>query len=318
MFGIDLKDAKKAVMPHGITPMMAKLARKPFLGKDWIFEPKWDGYRAICEKQGGKVLLYSRNQKSFNEDFPLLIKELKNLKYDVVLDGEITVVDERGVPHFGYIQNYKRTGKGHLVYYVFDILYLDGFLLTDLPLIKRKDILKNVLKQTQMLKYSDHVENEGINFFELARDIGLEGVMAKQKESPYLQKRSNLWQKIKSKNRQEAVIVGFTQGRRSREGFGALILGVYKDNDLVYVGHVGTGFDGPTLKDLIKRMKPLVQGGSPFKKTPRTNMPVTWVEPRLVAEIDFQEWTSENVMRQPVFLGLREDKEPKEVVLEKT
>ena len=288
-FGIELKNVQKGPIPKHITPMMAKLAKTPFLSKDWIFEPKWDGYRAICEKKGDKVLLYSRNQKRFNEDFPSLIKELENFKYDVVLDGEITVVDERGVPHFEYIQNYKTTGKGHLVYYVFDILYLDGFLLMDLPLIKRKEILKNILKQTQMLKYSDHVENDGINFFELARDIGLEGIMAKQKESPYLQKRSDYWQKIKSKNRQEAVIVGFTQGRKSREDFGALILGVYKGDDLVYIGHVGTGFTGLTLRDLTKRMKPLVQGESPLKKTPRTNMPATWIRPKLLAEIDFQE-----------------------------
>lgn len=317
MVGIDLRGVPKGEVPREVTPMMAKLAKGAFNDNEWIFEPKWDGYRAIAQIENNGVFLYSRNHISFNESFSALVNDLKKFKYDVVLDGEITVVDEKGVPHFQDIQNYKTTGEGQLVYYVFDILYLEGFLLVDLPLIKRKEILKNILKETQLIKYSDHVERDGVKFFELAKSIGLEGIMAKKKDSPYSMKRSDYWQKIKAKNRQEAVIAGFTEGRKSRKYFGALVLGAYKKGELVYLGHTGTGFSEQTLNELSKKMKPLIQKEPPFNQVPKTNMPVTWLRPKLVAEIDFQEWTSDNVMRQPVFLGLREDKEPKEVILEK-
>jgi len=314
---INLKETKKGPMPHNITPMMARIAPAPFDDGSWIFEPKWDGYRAIAQIENGDVFLYSRNHIRFNERFPELVNELNKFKYDIVLDGEIVVVDNKGVPHFQYIQDYKVTGKGQLIYYIFDIIYLDGFLLESEPLWKRKEILQNAIPASPLIKYSEHIEKDGKKFFEAAKDADLEGIMAKQKDSPYLQKRSGEWLKIKAKNRQEAVIAGYTAPRKSRGGFGALILGVYQDNGLIYIGHVGTGFSKLTINELMKKMKPLVQEDSPFGVIPKTNTPATWLKPILVAEIDFQEWTNEGIMRQPVFLGLREDKDPKEVKIEK-
>lgn len=315
-YGINLKGVPQGKMPHNITPMMAKLSG-PFDNKDWLFEPKWDGYRAILEKQSDRIRLYSRKNITLNEDYPEIIEELKGMKYDTVIDGEITVVDKKGVPKFQLLQDYKKRRLGNLVYYVFDILYLDGFVLTDQSLIKRKEILRSILKESDRVKYSDHIEEKGIDFFKMAKKIGLEGIMAKHKESSYIMKRTDRWRKIKAKNRQEAVVAGYTQGRRGRKNFGALVLGAYKGGKLVYIGHAGTGFSEQALDDLKEKMKRLSQKQPPFKNPPKTNMPVTWLKPLLVAEIDFQEWTNEGVMRQPVFLGLREDKEPKEVRIEK-
>lgn len=299
-----------------IRPMLAKETSQPFNSDDWIFEIKWDGYRAIAET-GKQLRLYSRNGLSFNDKYPEVADALKKLKSNVVLDGEIVALDSKGNSHFQLLQNYD-PGESMLVYYVFDILRKDGKDLTKLSLVQRKALLQKLITNTTHLRYSDHIPGEGIQFFKLIVKRDLEGIIAKRAESEYYPGvRTGEWLKIKNHKGQEAVIVGFTAPRKSRKFFGALVLGVYEGNELKYAGHTGTGFNDRTLKALYEKLKPLVRENSPFKERIKTNMPVTWVEPKLVGNIKFTEITKDGIMRQPVFLGLREDKEPDEVINEK-
>ena len=304
-------------MPHKIRPMLATLVNDSFDKKDWFFEIKWDGYRAIAEIEKGNVKLYSRNLQPFEERFSSIVSELKKIPHDVVLDGEIVALDEKGKPSFQNLQNFRKNPKTELVYYVFDILYLDGFDLQNKPLWERKKALAEVLSKKSVVTLGEEIENEGIKFFEAIKKQELEGMVAKDANSTYRQGiRGPSWLKIKTHQRQEAVICGFTEPRGSREKFGALILGIYEKMKLKYIGHTGTGFDEKRLTELYKLLKPLAQKESPFEIEPKTNMPVTWVKPKIICEVKFQEWTSEGLMRQPVFMGLREDKKPEEVVKE--
>lgn len=305
------------IMPHRIKPMLATLVSDPFDKKDWFFEIKWDGYRAIAEIEKGEVKLYSRNLQPFEERFKIITDELKKIPHDVVLDGEIVALDKRGKPSFQDLQNYKKNPKTELVYYVFDILYLDGFDLQEKPLWERKKALTKIISKKSTVTLGEEIEEQGISFFEAVKKQELEGMVAKDANSPYQQGvRGPNWLKIKTHQRQEAIICGFTEPRGSRENFGALILGIYEKNTLKYIGHTGTGFDEKKLAYLYKLLKPLEQKHSPFDVEPKTNMPVTWIKPKIICEVKFQEWTSEGLMRQPVFMGLREDKTPKEVVKE--
>jgi bifunctional non-homologous end joining protein LigD len=304
----------KAAMPRNIKPMLATLTDKPFDKEGWSFEVKWDGYRTIAEIEKGKVALFSRNRNSFNELFAPIAEALRNLKYKAILDGEVVVLDKKGRSSFQLLQNYSKTGEGNLVYYIFDILYFDGYDLVRLPLKERRRILKSTIRENQKIRISYSIEKSGKKFFKVAKQQGLEGIIAKDSQSDYKPgKRSSSWLKIKSHMRQEAVIAGFTSPRGGRKYFGALILGVYNMKKLVYIGHTGGGFDGISLRDMINKLKPLVQKNSSFDVPPRTNTPVTWVKPKLVCEVSFQEWTNDGVMRQPIFLGLRADKKPGQV-----
>lgn len=308
---------KKAAMPKNIKPMQATLIDEPFDKEGWLFEIKWDGYRAITEIEGSRVKLYSRNNIDLTEKYPQVVKSLENIHSDAVLDGEITILDEKGRSSFADLQNYQQTGEGNLVYYVFDILYLDGYGLKDLPLIKRKQILSSLALKSPVL-ISEYVDKEGKDFFKAATDLGIEGIIAKDENSSYEEgKRGSSWLKIKGEKRQEVVIAGFTQPRGSRDKFGALVLGVSRGKDLAYVGHTGSGFTQKTLNYTYEKLKPLVIKKSPFKNPPQTNMPVTWVKPKILAEIKFSEWTKSGVMRIPIFVGLREDKAPQKVEEEK-
>ncbi len=303
-----------APMPHAIKPMLALAAEKPFDREGWIFEIKWDGYRAIAEIRDGKVRLYSRNLIGFNERYPAIVDTLKKLPGRMILDGEIVALDRQGKPQFQLLQDSRKTGAGALVYYVFDMLYLNGRDLRGLPLRERKKILKDTLPKLPNVKYNDHVEEKGSAFFRAALAEGLEGMIAKDASSAYEEgTRSGRWIKIKAHLRQEAVIAGFTDPRGSREDFGALVLGVYKNGELTYIGHTGGGFDRKMLAEVYAKLRPLEQRSPPFRDPPKTNAPVHWVRPKLVCEVSFQEWTSDGVMRQPIFMGLREDKQPKEV-----
>jgi bifunctional non-homologous end joining protein LigD len=204
------------------------------------------------------------------------------------------------------------------VYYVFDILWLNGYNLMELPLLERKNILQQILPEHPMIRYSDHVVEAGTQFFEAATQQGLEGIIAKAAESPYTPTiRTKQWLKVKSNKRQEVVICGFTETRGSRSHFGALVLGVYEKNKLIYVGHTGSGFTEQSLAATYKKLKPLIIPKPPFDKKPKTNMPCTWVKPVLVCEVKFSEWTKDNILRQPIFMGLREDKSAKDVHKEK-
>jgi bifunctional non-homologous end joining protein LigD len=312
-----LEGVPRSPMPHAVQPMLASPVEQPFDRPGWLFEVKWDGYRAIAEIEGGRVRLYSRNRLDFNERYPPVVGSLAQLGHDAVLDGEVVVLDEHGEAHFQLLQQYQKTGEGVLAYYVFDLLYLDGHDLRSLPLRRRKELLAALVDNLPSIRLSEHIEERGRAFFEAASERGLEGIIAKSAASPYrMGMRSHDWLKIRTHRRQEAVIGGFTQSRGSRPHFGALVLGVYQGDDLVYVGHTGTGLNDATLADVRRQLDPLVQKTCPFRKRPKTNAPVQWVRPELVCEVEYQQWTSDGNMRFPVFLGLRPDKPPRSVVRE--
>jgi bifunctional non-homologous end joining protein LigD len=307
---IDLSGAPKAPMPRNISPMLATPAAEPFDHPDWLFEVKWDGYRAIAEIERDKVRLYSRNKLAFEKRYAPIVEALAHLGHEAVLDGEVVVLDPTGKPRFQLLQEYQKAKKGTLVYQVFDLLYLDGHDLQRLPLIRRKELLGQVLNGLPNVRLSEHIAEQGVAFFDAVSRKGLEGIVAKDGRSRYQQSvRSRSWLKFKTQLRQEAVIGGFTEGQGARKGLGSLVLGVYENGDLVYVGHAGTGFTDKTLADLRSRLDGLIREACPFKKRPQANAPVHWVEPRLVCEVSFGEWTNDGNMRRPVFLGLREDKE---------
>jgi bifunctional non-homologous end joining protein LigD len=294
--------------------MLATSIDDAFNGEDWLFEIKWDGYRTIAEIENGNVNLYSRNNISFNDKFASVADSLKHLNHDAVLDGEVVSVDENGISKFQLLQSYQKSGKGNLLYYIFDIIYLDGHDLKNLPLIKRKEILKNIIPDIPNLKYSDHIEKEGKAFYKAAKEKKLEGIVAKQKESTYQpNKRSQTWLKVKLKNEREAIICGFTRPKGSRKNLGALVLGAYEGNELVYIGHSGGGFTEEDLDAVRKKLEPVIRKTCPFKEIPKTNTPATWVEPKLVCQVSYSEWTDEGLMRHPIYLGLREDKSAREV-----
>jgi bifunctional non-homologous end joining protein LigD len=304
-------------VPTKIRPMLATLIEEPFDNNDWLFEIKWDGYRAIATVVGTKVTLESRNGLPFTERYHTITSALQEAKYDVVLDGEIVVVNEQGLPEFQKLQSWQSEEAGNLIYYVFDILWLNGYDLTSLPIGKRKELLEKVIPKSKYIHYSDHIIGNGVSFFKAVKAHGGEGIIAKSLESTYeIGVRSNQWLKIKTQNRQEVVITGYTKSRGNRSHFGALILGIQKNNELVYVGHTGSGFTKDSLEQIWHLLQPLRTKDSPFEHPPKTNMPATWVKPKLIAEVKFQEWTKDGCLRQPIFLGLRPDKDLKAVVKE--
>ena len=317
MESVDLRDAPAQPMPRSIKPMLATPVEKPFDHPDWIFEVKWDGYRAVAEIRDRAVSLYSRNGISFNKKFSPIVESLRKFGFDAVLDGEIVVVDKQGRSDFQMLQHYQDSG-GHLLYYVFDLLYFQGHDLTGLPLVRRKEVLKKILPSSPKIRFSDHVVKEGVLFYQVSKEKGLEGIIAKHAQSAYeTGRRSRQWLKVKTRLTQEGVIAGFTEPGGGRKYFGALVLGLFEGDELIYIGHVGGGFAEKDLKDIREQVGPLIQKECPFPLEPETNAQVTWVKPELVCEVDFSGWTEDAVMRQPVFLRLREDKDAREVVREK-
>lgn len=311
----ELKDAPVKPMPHNIKPMLATLVKEPFDDPDWLFEVKWDGYRAVADIRDGKAFLYSRNGISFEEKFYPVVESLRKFRFDAVLDGEIVVVDDLGIPDFQLLQHYRKSENGHLLYYVFDLLYFQGHDLTNLPLLRRKELLKKILPVLPNIRFSDHVLKEGVLFFNVVRKKGLEGIIAKHAQSTYQTAgRSRQWLKVKTRLTQEGVIAGFTEPGVGRKHFGTLILGVFKEQELTCIGHAGGGFTTKELQDIHEKLEPLIQKECPFDVKPVTNTPATWVKPELVCEVVFHGWTDEGVMRQPVFLRMREDKTAGEVV----
>jgi bifunctional non-homologous end joining protein LigD len=313
-----LKDAPLSPMPHSIRPMLTTLAKEPFDHPDWIFEVKWDGYRAITEIRDGDVSLYSRNGTSLMQRFVPVVESLRKFKFEAVLDGEIVTVDDQGHPDFQMLQDYQKSGQGHLLYYVFDLLYFQGHDMTNLPLLRRKELLKKILPSDPKIKFSDHVWKEGISFFSVATEKGLEGIIAKHSQSTYrMGKRSRQWLKVKARLTQECVIAGFTEPRGNRKYFGSLVLGVFDKGEFIYIGHSGGGFTAKQLRGIRERLDLLTSKECPFTTRPKTDTPVTWLKPEVVCEVAFQGWTDEGLMRQPVFLRLREEKAAREAIREK-
>lgn len=303
-------------LEHFVKPMLADTYEKPFSDEQWVFEVKWDGYRAVADIGKSETKLYSRNGLSFETLYPVVFKELKKIRHDVILDGEIVVLDQHGLPSFQKLQHYEENKTLPILYYVFDCVSCDGVDLKSRTLIERKEIVKSILPQSDIIKYCDHVEEIGEVFFQTVLKHNLEGMIAKRADSLYYPgRRSSDWLKIKNHKIDEAIITGFTAPRGSRPYFGALILGAYHKGKLTYIGHTGTGFTEKLLKEVYNKLKPHIQKKSPFEEKIKVNSPVTWVNPSFVCNIKYTERTEDGMMRHPVFMGLRIDKKPDEVVL---
>ena len=299
--------------------MLAKETEEAFDDADWIFEVKWDGYRAISEIENGEVKLYSRNGLSFNNSYPIITNALKKIKHKAVLDGEIVILNEEGKSDFQKLQHYEDNTQYPICYYVFDLLSLDGKDTCELSLTDRKKLLQQLIKKNAIIKYSDHITGKGTAFFKAACKQELEGIMAKKADSQYHKGvRTSDWLKIKHHKSDEVVIAGFTQPTGSRKYFGALVLAVKNEKGLKYAGHTGSGFTDKGLKEVYDKLAPLITTSSPFKEKVKTNMPVTWVKPKYICEVKFTEWTNDGKMRHPIFLKMREDKSTKDIDMNKT
>jgi bifunctional non-homologous end joining protein LigD len=323
--------AAQEPMPRTIRPMLATLVDEPFDDQEWLFEIKWDGYRALAFINGGDLQLVSRNQNNLTGEYPELADLPSYVKArTAILDGEIVALDEQGRSSFSLMQ--QRTGfrepgrRGRkdtsipIVYYAFDLLYLDGYSLLKVDLEKRKELLKSILATNEALRYSDHYVGSGSALYRAAAEKGLEGIVGKRRRSCYLQKRSREWLKMKITQRQECVIGGYTDPRGTREHFGSIVLGLYDARGrLIHVGQAGSGFTEESHAAMWERLKKLQTNRSPFYGPVDSTRRVHYVRPELVAEIKFSEWTHETEgggvkMRAPVFQGLRFDKQPRECI----
>lgn len=335
-----VKNAERGPMPRVIKPMLATLVDEPFNNKDWLFEVKFDGYRAVAYIENRKARLFSRNQNEFTDEFPELRQLSANIECkSAVLDGEICALDDQGRPSFSLMQQrtgfepdlgIRRGGRGAqrnqvpIVFYLFDVLYLDGYSLMRVDLEVRKEILQKILETDDVFRYSEHFLEKGVSLFHVAKEKALEGIIAKRRKGCYLQKRTREWLKMKVVQRQECVIGGFTEPRGSRENFGSLVLGLYDaKGNLIPVGQAGSGFTHKSHAEMWQKLKKLETTSSPFANKPDSSRGLHYVRPQLVAEIKFTEWTHEAnqgrrgavsglKMRAPVFQGLRADKSPKE------
>ncbi len=300
-------------------PMMAKLEAKVFDREDWIYERKLDGYRAIGYT-GTKARLISRNDIDFSADYKKIVDDLKQIKKNAVLDGELVIEDKNGKSSFHDIQQYNGDTKDlKLKYYVFDLLSLEGHDLREMELIKRKHLLKSLMPSVNSadIIYNDFIEGKGVEFFEKAKKEGWEGIIGKDEHSYYDSgKRSDRWLKFKLQNSQEAIICGYTAPTGSRKYFGSLVLGIKPGEKIQYIGNCGTGFDDTGIKELYTKLHPLETDKKPFDERITRRSKITWVEPKLVCEVWYSEWTPDKHLRHPVFKGLRTDKKSERVVME--
>ena len=322
-------EGKKARFPKTVRPMLATLVDEPFDEPGWLYEIKWDGYRAVAMINKGKVDLVSRNNKSFTEKFYPVTNALKNWNINAVIDGEVVVLDDKGISNFGSLQNWRSEADGSLFYYVFDIIWLDGYSLKELPLTNRREILKDILPNENIIRLSEDFETSATEFLATAAKMDMEGIMAKKEDSKYIEgDRTREWLKIKSNKRHEVVIGGYTKNEGSAKTFSALLVGVFDNGRLDYMGKIGTGFDAKTQKEMMSKMKKLASTKIPFTEKPDVNKPsrfrpnppkasVTWLKPELVCEVSYTEITNDGIMRHPSFEGLRMDKKAKDVKKEK-
>lgn len=321
--------APETPFPEGTRPMLATLINEPFDEPGWLYEVKWDGYRTMVFIREGQVDLLSRNQKSFNEKFYPLYEAFLGWKVNAVVDGEIMVLNKKGVSDFSALQNWRSEADGDLVFYAFDILWYEGKDLMNMPLSDRREVLKAVLPDhDDRIRLSEIFEGSANDFFSAAQRMGLEGIMAKKADSVYIPDfRSHDWLKIKVHKRQEVVIGGFTRNEGTPKKFSSLLLGVYGPDGFNYVGKVGTGFNNRLQNELMSQFERLIIDKPPFRVVPDYNKPsrfrpnppkaeATWLKPELVCEISFAEVTSDGVFRHPSFEGMRSDKDPRSVVRE--
>jgi bifunctional non-homologous end joining protein LigD len=316
---LEVSGARKAAMPSHMEPMLATLAERPFSDPNWLFEIKWDGVRALAWIDEGTLTLRSRNAIDITKRYP----ELAGLPAELaagqaVLDGEIVALDERRHSDFGLLQErmHVRVPSANLIsripviYYVFDLLYCDGYDLREAPLLERKQLLQKLLRTSDRFRYSDHQVEHGKELFRLAEENGLEGILAKRIDGRYVSERSASWLKLKITKTVDAVIGGWTEARTPALPLGSLLLGLYEGIKLRFVGHVGSGFDTRKLKDLSNRLQELAGPACPFDAVPETNEKPSWVSPSLVARVKFSGWTHEHALRHPVFMAIREDARP--------
>lgn len=323
-----LATAPKRAFPAKLKPMLATLVDKPFDEEGWLYEVKWDGYRALAFSHKGHVELKSRNDKSFNDKFYPVREALDAWDVDAIVDGEIVVVKEDGISSFGALQNWRSEADGDLYYYVFDLPWYQGKDLSGLPLSDRKAVLRSIVPEDGIIKFSESFSESGTEFFEAAKKTGLEGIIAKKTDSLYHGgDRSSEWLKIKANQRQEVVIGGFTKNDDSSKLFSALLVGFFEKGKLIYTGKIGTGFNAQDQRDMMKQFKPLIVKTPPFSELPDINKPsrfrpdpphatATWLKPQLVCEVSYTELTADGVMRHPSFEGMRIDKQAKEVMKE--
>jgi bifunctional non-homologous end joining protein LigD len=325
-----VKGARKAAMPKALKPMLAALAEAPLQSEDWLYELKWDGYRALAYVEDGRAHLVSRNQNDLSGAFAELAAELPGRvrARRALLDGEIVALDEHGRSSFSLMQQRMSVGKNGrtlqaahtevpIAYYAFDLLQAEEWSLLGVPLEERKRLLRVALESDARVRYSKHFD-DGEELLEAAREHGLEGIVAKRRDSTYEQKRSRAWCKLKLAKTEECVIGGWTEPKGSREYFGSLVLGLYdKKGRLLHVGQAGTGFTRETEAQIFALLKRRESTRNPFANKVESGRKLHFVKPELVAEIKFAEWTHEGLkggvkMRAPVFLGLRVDKTAKE------
>ena len=298
-------------IPFRVKPMLATLVRKPFHMPGWIYEEKYDGYRILAYKEGHRVTLLSRNGNDRTATYASVARAIGQLAArTLLLDGEVVAFDSHGISRFQLLQE----GSAATTYAIFDCLYNSGRDLRGQPLEKRRAAAEAAIDEGEGLMISRRLPENGLEAYRIARKKGYEGLVAKDLSSPYIEGRSPKWLKVKVHQEEELIIAGFTKPEGSRHYFGALLLGAYDDGKLRYVGKVGTGFNGKTLASLYQKFKPLVQSKPALADPPRER-DVTYLRPKLVAQISFQEWTSDRKLRQPVFLGLRDDKRAEEVQL---
>lgn len=315
----------RSKFPATVSPMLATLVDKPVDAPGWLYEVKWDGYRAIALMNKDNVHLISRNNKPFEEKFYPVHKALQAWKIHAVVDGEIVVLNENGVSNFGNLQNWRSEADGELIYYVFDLLWLNGYDLTQLPLTQRRELLERLFPAPDIIRLSASFNTSSSEFLSAATNLGLEGIIAKKEDSLYnAGARSREWLKIKINKRHEVVIGGYTRNENSSKPFSSLLVGVFENGRFEYTGKIGTGFTNAQQKEMIKAFKPLIIKQSPFTIVPDVNKPsrfrpnppkatATWLKPQLVCEVSYAEITSDGVMRHPSFEGMREDKAARDV-----
>ena len=320
-----IEGAVKAAMPSSLEPMLATLSSTVPSGTDWLYEVKWDGYRALCYVEGGKVRMLSRRGTRLDQQFASVSEALgQSVQAEkAIIDGEVVALDENGNPSFQRLQNMTGFGtkpavKGmaapFLNFFAFDLLYLNGYDLRKAALIDRRRLLMSILLPSEIVRYSEHFAGKGQELLDAVRAKGLEGILAKQAQSRYESRRSGSWIKIKVTTQQDFVVCGYLLGER--EPFGALVLGYYKDKKLVYAGGVGSGFTQQSLKAVFEQIKPLITKKPVLGDVPKEIGEVTWVKPELVCTVKFTSWTHDDRLRAPVFLGLKAEAEPTEVVRE--